>query len=369
MTAKRYTQGNAGKKRYSELLPNLYYLLVLLSRESLRSSWVMKEVDIALENGNGRIIPVVLDRTVAPSIPTKLAQIQWLDLSDPNKYNKNLKLFAAEVLGTIGPAAASAIPSLTEALRDADRDVRAKAAEALGKIGPAATSAIPSLTEALRDADRNVRGRAVEALGNVGPAAAELGRERIPENAPTLISSGTLSDIIDIEDLAKRVAKELAPLINPTHSTKSRTASQPNTSADMQNNLVFVIMSFSPDMEPVFEGIGAAAQTAGFQAKRVKDIVGDYRITSRIIELITTSCMVVVDLTHERPNVYFELGYARGLGKTVIRTAREGTQIHFDVKDWTCTFYSDFRILERSLKERFSIERDLISGVGARRHR
>ena len=213
---------------------------MLLSRESLRSSWVMKEVDIALENGNGRIIPVVLDRTVAPSIPTKLAQIQWLDLSDPNKYNKNLKLFAAEVLGTIGPAAASAIPSLTEALRDADRDVRAKAAEALGKIGPAATSAIPSLTEALRDADRNVRGRAVEALGNVGPAAGvELGRERIPENAPTLISSGTLSDIIDIEDLAKRVAKELAPLINPTHSTKSRTASQPNTSADMQNNLVF----------------------------------------------------------------------------------------------------------------------------------
>jgi hypothetical protein len=160
---------------------------------------------------------------------------------------------------------------------------------------------------------------------------------------------------------------ELAPLISPPHSTTSRTASHPHTAADMQNNLVFVIMSFSEDMEPVFEGIEAAARTVGFEAKRVKDIVGDYRITSRIIELINTSCMVVVDLTHERPNVYFELGYARGVGKTVITTAREGTQVHFDVKDWTCTFYADSRILERSLKERFLIERDLIFGIGVHR--
>jgi nucleoside 2-deoxyribosyltransferase len=127
-------------------------------------------------------------------------------------------------------------------------------------------------------------------------------------------------------------------------------------------------MSFTADMEPVFQGIAAAAQAAGFDAKRVKDIVGDYRITSRIIELIRSSCMVVVDLTHERPNVYFELGYARGLGKTVITTAREGTQVHFDVKDWTCTFYSDSRILERSLKERFLIERDIVSNIGTRHH-
>jgi hypothetical protein len=359
--------GEYWEKAIERAITESFYLLVLLSRESLRSTWIMKEVDIALANGTGRIIPVVLDRTITSLIPIKLASIQWLDLSDPNDYNKNLKLFVAEALGNIGPAAASAIPSLTEALLDADMDVRERAAEALGKIGPAAVLAIPSLTAALRDPDKEVRGAAVEALGKIGTATADLGRERIPENTPTLSSSGTLSDIIDIKDLAKRVAKELAPLINPTHSTTSRTASQPNTSADMQNNLVFVIMSFSPDMESVFEGIAAAAQTAGFQAKRVKDIVGDYRITSRIIELITTSCVVVVDLTHERPNVYFELGYARGLGKTIVTTAREGTQIHFDVKDWTCTFYSDSRILERSLKERFSIERDLISGIGARR--
>lgn len=62
------------------------------------------------------------------------------------------------------------------------------------------------------------------------------------------------------------------------------------------------------------------------------------------------------DLSHERPNVYFELGFARGLGKAVITIAREGTSIHFDVKDWTFISYIDSRLLERDLKKRFQFE-------------
>ena len=72
--------------------------------------------------------------------------------------------------------------------------------------------------------------------------------------------------------------------------------------------------------------------------------------------MIQKARLIVADLTHERPNVYFEVGYARGLGKTVITTAREGTNLHFDVKDWTCTFYNDSRVLERHLQERFAFE-------------
>lgn len=115
-------------------------------------------------------------------------------------------------------------------------------------------------------------------------------------------------------------------------------------------------MAFVDDMEPVFEGIRDAAKAADLEAKRVKDVVGDYQISNKLIEMIHDSTIIVADLTHERPNVYFELGYARGIGKTVITTARDGTPLHFDVRDWTCTFYSDSRILERRLKERFVVE-------------
>ena len=72
--------------------------------------------------------------------------------------------------------------------------------------------------------------------------------------------------------------------------------------------------------------------------------------------MILSSRLVVADLTHERPNVYFELGYARGVGKTVITIARRDAVIHFDVKDWTYIPYIDSRTLERDLKDRLRNE-------------
>jgi hypothetical protein len=121
------------------------------------------------------------------------------------------------------------------------------------------------------------------------------------------------------------------------------------------NSLVFVITSFKEE-EVVFEGIAAAATATGLVAKRVKDVIGDYRITDKVLDMTQGVRLILCDLTFERPNVYFELGYARGIGKTVITIARLGTELHFDVKDWTCIFYGDSRQLDRELKERFESE-------------
>ena len=109
-------------------------------------------------------------------------------------------------------------------------------------------------------------------------------------------------------------------------------------------------------MQPAFDAIQAAATAVGLRAERVKDVPGDYRITDRIMSSIRRAKLVVVDLTHERPNVYFELGFARGLGKTVITIMRAGTEPHFDVRDWTYLTYVDSRPLERDLVERFKYE-------------
>jgi hypothetical protein len=125
---------------------------------------------------------------------------------------------------------------------------------------------------------------------------------------------------------------------------------------DADPELVFVITSFQDDMQPAFDAIQAAATAVGLRAERVKDVPGDYRITDRIMSSIRKAKLVVVDLTHERPNVYFELGFARGLGKTVITIMRAGTEPHFDVRDWTYLPYIDSRPLERDLVERFKYE-------------
>lgn len=152
----------------------------------------------------------------------------------------------------------------------------------------------------------------------------------------------------------KPVLKNIEPrLLHPLDSTANNLTDL-NISIDPK--LVFVIIPFQDDMEPVFEGIKAAGDTFGLDVKRVKDVFGDYRITDQIIKMINSAKLIVADLTHERPNVYFELGYARGLGKTVITIAREDTNLHFDVKDWTCIQYTDSRILERDLRKRFKYE-------------
>jgi hypothetical protein len=69
--------------------------------------------------------------------------------------------------------------------------------------------------------------------------------------------------------------------------------------------------------------------------------------------------LIVADLSFERPNVYFELGYARGFGRTVITIAKKGTNVHFDVKDWVYIEYIDSRELEKKLKQRFEYELSL----------
>jgi hypothetical protein len=156
---------------------------------------------------------------------------------------------------------------------------------------------------------------------------------------------------IDVDELTAKIAASLKKQLGLDDS--------PSAKPDVlhsDSKLVFVIAAFTPDMEPVFQGIDAAAKAVGLVAKRVKDVQGDYRITDKIIDMIQKARFVVADLSNERPNVYFELGYSRGIGKRVVTIARTGTLIHFDVKDWNFLNYQDSRILEGDLRRRFEYE-------------
>ena len=160
-----------------------------------------------------------------------------------------------------------------------------------------------------------------------------------------MIDASTYSQAI--QEAIPEIARQIAHILSLNNDMKTETIG----SFD-----VFVIISFSEDMEPIFEGMKAAGETNGLNVKRVKDSIGDFRITDKIIKMINDARFIIADLTHEKPNVYFELGFARGLGKTIITTAREGTKIHFDVKDWPCIFYNDSRTLEKTLQNRFQHE-------------
>jgi nucleoside 2-deoxyribosyltransferase len=57
---------------------------------------------------------------------------------------------------------------------------------------------------------------------------------------------------------------------------------------------------------------------------------------------------VLADLTHARPSVYFEVGYAQGLGVPLLltcrkdhyRAAHDNARVHFDLEQYKISFWS-----------------------------
>ena len=76
----------------------------------------------------------------------------------------------------------------------------------------------------------------------------------------------------------------------------------------------------------VLEAIKAGAKECGVTAERIDEDERNERITDRMLNAINKAEFVIVDLTNERPNVFFEAGYAHGLGKIPIYVARDGIQ-------------------------------------------
>ena len=71
-----------------------------------------------------------------------------------------------------------------------------------------------------------------------------------------------------------------------------------------------------------------------------------------MLAAIAHSDLLIADITYDRPNVYYELGFAHGLGRPVVLLARNGTELHFDIKDYNTIFYKNFKELHSKLSSR-----------------
>jgi hypothetical protein len=114
---------------------------------------------------------------------------------------------------------------------------------------------------------------------------------------------------------------------------------------------VFVAMAIvddAPILQDVLETFKRVSDSFDLNCHRIDEMrVG--RISLAIEEQIRNCRFLFVDLTGERPNVYYELGYAVAFGKPVILTAHEGTRIHFDIHDYQVIFYRSATELETAI--------------------
>lgn len=103
------------------------------------------------------------------------------------------------------------------------------------------------------------------------------------------------------------------------------------------SNQAFVAMSFAPELKPAWESaIFPTLDRAGFKGYRVDVDPHIDKIDTKIMAEIKNSRFLVADVTQQRPGVYFEAGYALGLGIPVFWSVRKDDldNVHFDTRQY-----------------------------------
>ena len=190
---------------------------------------------------------------------------------------------------------------------------------------------------------------------------------------PLVFSENRKSDIevyALLEDATDDALKAIDTAISLIHSVPAETASTSLLPAysnpPVTPNSAFILMwmdPMMPELDDVSNAIKDVCRDYGVQALRADDIQHEDRITEVILTNIAGAEFLIADLTGERPNVYYEIGYAHALGKRPILYRKSGTNLHFDLSVHNVPEYRNITDLKELLSKRF--EAILGHGVNA----
>lgn len=102
------------------------------------------------------------------------------------------------------------------------------------------------------------------------------------------------------------------------------------------------------------EVIMRVIEDKGYKAMVIDEKEHNEQIVPQIFEEIHKAEFIIADLTGHRNGVYYEAGFAKGLGKEVIFTcsADDFEKSHFDVKQINTIKWKDIWELEGKLSKR-----------------
>jgi nucleoside 2-deoxyribosyltransferase len=117
----------------------------------------------------------------------------------------------------------------------------------------------------------------------------------------------------------------------------------------------FVAMSFDSALNEIYDlGIRAALVECKFVPVRLDFVQHNEKICDKILAEIRRSQLTIADFTLQRAGVYFEAGFAMGLGRQVIWTCRQDDidNLHFDTRQYNHVVWTSADNLRERLIDR-----------------
>jgi hypothetical protein len=129
-----------------------------------------------------------------------------------------------------------------------------------------------------------------------------------------------------------------------------------------EKGLVGISMPFRGEMsDEIYTAIKEECLKLGLIPRRVDEYTKSGVVLYDIAELIEKAEFLIFDLTYERQNVYYELGYAHGVGNEaseILLIAAEGTKLHYDVAGLRVHFFSTIEDLKKVISKALIEMRD-----------
>ena len=167
-----------------------------------------------------------------------------------------------------------------------------------------------------------------------------------------------------LKELGWVVTLKSARYVTCTITAKGLIELENDKAANVDSTKAFVAMWFDPAMNSAYEaGFRAAIEAdSGFRSVRIDRLEHADKIDDRIIAEIRESRFLVADFTGQRCGVYFEAGFAKGLGLPVIWTCREDyvSNLHFDTRQYNHILWKE----PTDLREKLSLRIRATIGKG-----
>ena len=106
------------------------------------------------------------------------------------------------------------------------------------------------------------------------------------------------------------------------------------TLTEVDPHKIAVMMPFKTEFNDAYDAIKQACQDEGFESVRVDELHDPVDISQQVLDLIRSSKYVIVDTSGHNPNVFFETGFAVGIGKKYIPlTSTPELRMPFDIQN------------------------------------